>query len=145
LKDKIRARQVDGNGLAKLVIRPDSGDPVKIICGYTPVALTDGGMSKNWMAGWALDKGYDSFSFDGKTYDVKDGRELSPAEVKGVVECLWDIFGGTKTDKGFKQLDSHIGCIYGDSITLQRADDIMKGLIRKGFASGNVVFGVGLN
>lgn len=88
----------------KVVIRPDSGDPVKIICGNP----------------------------EGKT----------EAERKGVVELLWDIFGGTVTDKGYKLLDGHIGAIYGDSITLQRAKAICEGLKEKGFAS-QVVLGLG--
>ena len=54
-----------------------------------------------------------------------------------------DTFGGTLTDKGYKVLDSHIGLIYGDSITLQRADEICRLLKAKGFASTNVVLGVG--
>jgi len=68
---------------------------------------------------------------------------ITEAERKGSVECLWDIFGGTMTDKGYKVLDSHIGLIYGDSISLPRARDIMLRLVRKGFASCNVVFGIG--
>ena len=40
-------------------------------------------------------------------------------------------------------LDSHIGCIYGDSITLERADAICRRLELKGFASSNIVLGVG--
>lgn len=99
LKDEILAR--DG----KVVIRPDSGDPVKIICG--------------------------------------DDDSLAHYTRKGAVECLWDIFGGTVNDKGFKTLDSHIGVIYGDSITLERAKAILEGLKAKGFASDNIVFGIG--
>lgn len=64
------------------------------------------------------------------------------AERKGVVELLWDVFGGTITDNGYKLLDSHIGTIYGDSITLERAEEICKRLKQKGFAS-QVVFGIG--
>ncbi len=90
----------------KVVIRPDSGDPVKIIAGDP------------------------------------DSTPGSP-EYKGAIECLWDIFGGTVTDKGYKLLDSHIGLIYGDSITLERAIDILQRLAEKGFASTNVVLGVG--
>jgi nicotinamide phosphoribosyltransferase len=45
--------------------------------------------------------------------------------------------------KGFKQLDSHIGLIYGDSITYERAVAIIAGLREKGFASTNIVFGIG--
>lgn len=98
LKTEIMSR--DG----KLVIRPDSGDPVKIICGYAA----------------------------GKT----------EAERKGVIELLWDTFGGTINEKGYKVLDSHIGTIYGDSINIQRAKDICEGLKKKGFAS-QCIFGIG--
>lgn len=100
LKDKIVAR--DG----KLVVRPDSGDPVKIIVGDP------------------------------------DAPAGSP-ERKGTVQVLWELFGGTKTDKGYWSLDSHIGVIYGDSITLERAEAIVSGLADNGFASTNVVFGIG--
>lgn len=64
-------------------------------------------------------------------------------EHKGVIECLWEIFGGTKTLKGYKLLDSHIGVIYGDSVTLDIAQTILHNLEIKGFASENIVFGVG--
>jgi nicotinamide phosphoribosyltransferase len=88
----------------KVVIRPDSGDPVKIICGNPDAE--------------------------------------SAVERKGVVELLWDIFGGTITSKGYKLLDPHIGAIYGDSINLERAKAICDGLKAKGFAT-QVVFGIG--
>ena len=90
----------------KIVIRGDSGDPIKIICG-DPEAKKD-----------------------------------SP-EFKGTVELLWDIFGGTINSKGFKVLDSHIGTIYGDSITVERCEAICKRLMEKGFAVNNCVFGIG--
>ncbi|MCK8480439.1 nicotinate phosphoribosyltransferase [Psychroserpens algicola] len=99
LKNEVLAR--DG----KVVIRPDSGDPVDIICGN------------------------------------KHGT--TSEEKKGVIELLWDIFGGTTNAKGYKELDSHIGAIYGDSITLERATQICERLKEKGFASTNVVLGIG--
>lgn len=99
MKDAILAR--DG----KLVVRPDSGDPVKIICGH-PDAYGE-------------------------------------AAQKGTVQVLWETFGGTVNSKGFKQLDPHIGVIYGDSITFERATQICALLQSKGFASTNVVFGIG--
>lgn len=61
----------------------------------------------------------------------------------GTVELLWRVFGGTINSKGYKELDPHIGVIYGDSITLERAQQICEGLKKKGFASTNVVFGIG--
>ena len=108
LKDEVLAR--DG----KVVIRPDSGDPVDIICGSIHAIDSDG---------------------------YSNNQDYPP--VKGVIELLWGTFGGTINDKGYKVLDSHIGAIYGDSITLERADEICKRLEAKGFASSNIVFGVG--
>lgn len=67
----------------------------------------------------------------------------NPHAQKGVIELLWDIFGGTVNKKGYKELDSHIGAIYGDAITLDRCDDICRRLMLKGFASTNMVFGIG--
>jgi nicotinamide phosphoribosyltransferase len=99
LKPEILAR--DG----RVVIRPDSGDPAKIICG--------------------------------------DPNASTEMERKGLVECLWDIFGGTSTATGFKLLDSHIGCIYGEAITTKVARNICRGLENKGFASINCVYGIG--
>ncbi len=107
LKGEILAR--DG----KVVIRPDSGDPVDIICGTLEPALS-----------------------------VAE-RTKTDNERKGVIELLWNVFGGTTNDKGYKELDPHIGAIYGDSITLDRANQICERLAAKGFASTNVVLGVG--
>ncbi len=56
---------------------------------------------------------------------------------------LWDVFGGTVNEQGYKVLDPHIGAIYGDSITIERADEICRRLEAKGFASTNVVLGIG--
>ena len=100
LKDRIMSRE------GKLVIRPDSGDPVKIICG------------------------------------APEAPAGSPAN-KGAVRLLWDLFGGTTTSTGHKLLDPHVGCIYGDGITYERATDIMRRLDLQGFASANVVLGIG--
>ena len=65
------------------------------------------------------------------------------ASERGLVQCLWDIFGGTVNEKGYKVLDPHIGAIYGDSITYNRAEQIFNRLALKGFASSNIVLGIG--
>lgn len=59
------------------------------------------------------------------------------------VEHLWKSFGGTKNTKGYKVLDPHIKAIYGDSITVQRCEEIYKRLDALGFAASNVALGVG--
>jgi nicotinamide phosphoribosyltransferase len=118
LKEEILAR--DG----KLVIRPDSGDPVDILCGaYDTI---NSGDEQN------LDYNYPKY-----------GVEKDSPEYKGVIELLWDVFGGTINEQGYKVLDPHIGAIYGDSITIDRANEICKRLEAKGFASTNVVLGIG--
>jgi nicotinamide phosphoribosyltransferase len=81
----------------------------------------------------------------GTPEDIICGNPNAETELerKGLIEALWDLFGGTITDKGYKLLDSHIGAIYGDSITLQRARTIVERLEAKGFASTNIVLGIG--
>jgi len=100
LKEKIMAR------VGKVVIRPDSGDPVKIICG-------------------------------------DDEAEIGSPQYKGAAQLLWETFGGVLNKKGFKQLDDHIGLIYGDSITPDICYLICSKLQNNGFASTNIVFGIG--
>lgn len=56
---------------------------------------------------------------------------------------LWDIFGGIINSKGYKVLNPHVKAIYGDSITIQRCEEIYKILIDNGFACNNVALGVG--
>jgi nicotinamide phosphoribosyltransferase len=131
LNDVIVAR--DG----KVVIRPDSGDPVDIICGKPYRDIDE--LSDKYIT-----SGPNLFRFNGKFYTFFDKfNEVEGPEIKGVIELLWDTFGGTINSKGYKQLDPHIGAIYGDSITLERADEICRRLEAKGFASTNIVFGIG--
>ena len=67
---------------------------------------------------------------------------LTP-EQKGTIRILWDIFGGYINDKGYKVLDPHIGAIYGDAITYERAGEIYRRLEKMGFAVNNVTLGIG--
>ena len=75
--------------------------------------------------------------------DVEIKETVVTPAMKGTVELLWEIFGGTVNSKGYKVLDSHIGAIYGDSITLDRAKAIYERLEEKGFAVNNVTLGIG--
>lgn len=69
--------------------------------------------------------------------------EVGSPQYKGSIECLWEIFGGTTNEKGYRTLNQRVGLIYGDSITPERCIAILEGLKNKGFASDNVVFGIG--
>lgn len=180
VKERIMAR--DG----RLVIRPDSGDPLDIICGtaggetYETLedAIEDVNDQHYTEAHEACEGShcmgmdeYETFVYiksESKYYNLKttfsynrhdktyyyidnygdDGEttaeEVNPtAEMKGSIQLLWETFGGTVNEAGFKELDSHIGLIYGDSITLERANHITRRLEKMGFASTNVVFGIG--
>lgn len=82
----------------------------------------------------------------GNPADIICGNPNAPAgspENKGVIQLLWDTFGGSTTEQGYKVLDSHIGAIYGDSITIPIAKEICQRLKENGFASTNIVLGVG--
>ena len=61
----------------------------------------------------------------------------------GTIQKLWDEFGGTVNEAGYKVLDPHIGLIYGDGCTLNKVTEIYETLAHLGFAATNVVFGVG--
>lgn len=127
IKDKVLAR--DG----KIVIRPDSGDPADILTG----TVSDLGHHLGY--NYNNQEQYEKEALHRKN---RQGGYLTPPQM-GVVELLWDVFGGTVNEQGYKVLDPHIGVIYGDSITYDRAEKIMARLAAKGFASTNVVFGLG--
>ena len=100
----------------RMICRPDSGSIADILCGYN---TTD------------------------KLVSEDEDNPYAKEKNKGVIELLWDVFGGTVNSKGYKVLDPHVGCIYGDSVTLEIADEVCSRLASKGFASSNIVFGVG--
>jgi len=64
-------------------------------------------------------------------------------EDKGMVQTIYEIFGGSLNDKGYKVCNPHIKAVYGDSITIQRAEKIFNILTYKGFSIENVSLGVG--
>lgn len=104
LLPQLKAEVTDRAG--KLVIRPDSGDPVLILTGDA-------------------------------------SQQPGTLQHKGVIEALWDLFGGETNAQGYRTLAPCIGAIYGDSINEERAQRICQRLMEKGFASTNVVFGIG--
>lgn len=99
LKDKILAR--DG----KIVIRPDSGDPVKILCG--------------------------------------DSASENLCAKAGAIRLLAHALGTVPGSGKLPQID-HGGLIYGDAITVDRADAILKGTVEDiGLSPYVNVFGIG--
>lgn len=173
LKEDIMKR--DG----KVVLRPDSGDPVLISAGYEIINSDDFRELETKLGqqtDYELEKSYvikhngKYYKFTVKNYEDEDYRwfgtrtinentihvetdelrivlnihdEIPEHVVKGSIECLWDTFGGTINEQGYKLLDPHIGLIYGDGISYEKADAILNRLKNKGFASINIVFGLG--
>lgn len=149
LKDTIMNR--DG----KFVVRGDSGNPIHVIAGYRCLLIEDlkatspttqfGAQVKD-----ARDAGYETVCNEaGQYFKICEDEggiflvEMSKAEAIGTVAYLYEIFGGQVNRKGYRELDSHIGMIYGDSITPARAEEILTRLEERQLASTNIVFGVG--
>ncbi len=108
LADSIHVR----NG--KVVIRPDSGDPVKIILGNA------------------------AYSGVAHTYEC----ECHPAQL-GTLALLAKALG-TQVGGGGLPMIRNAGAIYGDSITVERADDILGGIVNDlKLSPFNMVFGIG--
>lgn len=99
LKEEILNRE------GKVIIRPDSGEPIDILCGDP----------------------------EGKTETIR----------KGVIQRLYEIFGGHINEKGYIELNSKIGAVYGDSITPERTMAICQRLMEKGYATTNASLGIG--
>lgn len=116
----------------RVVIRPDSGDPVDIICGlrtnpHYNTKIKDG-------------KYYVSYApFDIETKYV----EISKGQYYGAYWMLGEIFGWNATENGYQYPDTHIGLLYGDSITLERQKHIYNRLESVRCAACNLVLGVG--
>ena len=100
LKDTILARE------GKLVIRPDSGDPIEILCGSG------------------------------------SSNSAYPSS-RGTVRLLAEALGTTPQNSGLPLINK-AGAIYGDSITVARADEILQRTVDElKLSPYNVVFGVG--
>lgn len=126
LKADIMAR--DG----RVVIRPDSGDPVDIICGlrtnpHFHTRIVEGRYYCN----------YSPFDYFSEYIEVSEGQYY------GAYYMLGKTFGWNTTEKGFRYPSTKVGLLYGDSITLERQKQIYLRLEGAGMAACNLVLGVG--
>lgn len=139
-------KEIIMNRPGTVFFRGDSGDPVDIICGYKVREFDSLEHRKLCRCVDTLifvkdEQCYYRFRKDnGK--DVWDKIE-KPSDVLGTVELLWEMFGGTVNEAGYKVLDNHVRAIYGDSITPNRARQMYERLAEKGFAACNVALGAG--
>lgn len=63
---------------------------------------------------------------------MSDGKIITENEAKGVVQLLGEVFGYTENEKGFKELNPKIGVIYGDGITYDVANRMLRRLAENG-------------
>ena len=126
LKKEIIAR--DG----RVVIRPDSGDPVDIICGLR----TNPHFNTRIVEGRYYCC-YAPFDIDSEYVEISEGQYY------GAYYMLGKTFGWNTTDTGFRYPSTKIGLLYGDSITLERQKQIYLRLEGASMAACNLVLGVG--
>lgn len=155
----------------RINIRPDSGDPVKIVAGYkvfevkehskiipkildsrsSDLTFMDDDMSfyefiygdnciKSSDGKYFIEEGHE-YSYD--CLDTITLKEITEEEALGSIESLFNIIGGRVNTKGYKILPNQFRLIYGDSITIERAEEIYKRLHTKRFSIENVVLCAG--
>ena len=128
LKEDIMKR--DG----RVVIRPDSGDPVDIICG----------LRTNPHYHTCIKEGKYYCDFDPFMDDEKDNyTEVSEGQYYGAYYMLGKIFGWNTTINDYRYPSTKVGLLYGDSITLERQRDIYARLESAHMAACNLVLGIG--
>lgn len=150
LKDEILAR--DG----KVVFRPDSGDPEKILLGtIEKFNSTDEARKsiENEKIASALGK---IVEVQGEYLEVTQMyyssagnmvislSKTSPTpEQKGCIRLLDEMFGSTVNELGYKELNPKVGLIYGDGMYFERFERILAKMKEMRYASNNLVIGVG--
>jgi nicotinamide phosphoribosyltransferase len=79
---------------------------------------------------------------DGKFVVRPDSGE--PTEVvPRLLNILWDKFGGTVNNKGYKILNPKVGLIWGDGINYDGIKKVLEVTLINGFSAENLVFGMG--
>lgn len=140
-------KEIIMNRPGTVFFRGDSGDPVDIICGKKIREFESLEHRKMCRCIDSLIFAKDEncwYKFRKENgEDYWDRYDEEPVESLGTVGLLWEMFGGTVNEAGYKVLDSHVRAIYGDSITPTRANEIYKRLAEKGFAANNVALGAG--
>lgn len=60
-----------------------------------------------------------------------------------VLNGLYDVFGGTKNDKGYIELNSKVGMLWGDGLDYDGIRSILFTMRNNGYSTNNIVFGMG--
>lgn len=82
-------------------------------------------------------------SRDGKLVIRPDSLDDVKQGLVDTLNSMWDTFGGTVNEEGYKVLDSHIGVLHGEGVSLDTVDEYFDAIVDAGFSSENIVLGVG--
>lgn len=80
---------------------------------------------------------------DGKLVLRPDSLDNVSEGLVRTLESLWNTFGGVTNSKGYKVLDSHVGVLHGEGVTLDNIHEYFDAIVSAGFSPENLVFGVG--
>lgn len=165
---KLKGQLVKRDG--RVVIRPDSGNPIDIVCGLPHAETTlehaaEYFKQRAMQDCFELEKGSECSvsyccevegekvtctcavrakedgNFDAAVTELTSDKMSS--EDKGVVRLLWELVGGTVNSKGFRVLEEHFGVIYGDAITFDSGSGMYSRLAENGYAANNIILGFG--
>lgn len=62
---------------------------------------------------------------------------------ENICDLIWEKFGGTVNEKGYKVFDPHVRIIQGDGVNIESIDAILYAMQRKGYSADNIAFGSG--
>lgn len=99
-----------------------------------------------------IDKAYMGFGTqimerDGKLVfrpdSLRNDDDTPERQILALSHKLFNLFGGTMNEAGYKVLDPHVGLLWGDGIGPEGIDRILAYCAEEGFAASNYVFGMG--
>lgn len=82
-------------------------------------------------------------SREGKVVVRPDSFDQVEEGIVRTLESLWDTFGGTVNSKGYKVLDSHIGLLHGEGVSLDNVENYFDAILEAGVSAENIVWGLG--
>jgi nicotinamide phosphoribosyltransferase len=115
----------------------DTFDVYKVLTEFC-VTLKDKILARNGKTVFRPDSGNPEHIICGNP----NAPEGSPEEL-GCIRLLDKMFGSTVNSKGYKVLNPKVGLIYGDGMYYERYERTLNELRRMGYASSNLVIGVG--
>ncbi len=122
--------KVHPKGIVSIV--SDTYDFYNVLTNFTDI-LREDILNRYGKVVFRPDSGNPEYIICGDPNAAKDSNEG-----RGALNILWEKFGGTLNSKGYKVLNPKVGLIYGDSFK-----NVLSNMLEQGFASSNLVIGVG--